>query len=258
VDSFVPEGRPSDFLAPRWAPVRAAHILFVEDDPDIRALVAEFLRENGFRVSVALDGDDMDRLLGECAVDLLVLDVMLPKEDGLSLCRRVRATGTLPVIMLSARGGETDRIVGLEMGADDYLTKPFSSYELLARIRSVLRRSHVPVATRIAARRPVLTFGGWRLDRAMRRLYSTGGERVPLTCGEFELLVAFCEHPNRVLTRDELLEFIRPNVPAALERRIDVQVSRLRRKIEAQPKDPELIQTVRSGGYLFTPQVAPE
>ena len=248
----------SDSLAHHFASVRAAHILFVEDDPDIRSVVAEFLQENGFRVSVALDGEDMDRLLGESGVDLLVLDVMLQKEDGLSLCRRVRAAGTLPVIMLSARGNETDRIVGLEMGADDYLTKPFSSYELLARIRSVLRRAHVPVARPGIRRRSVLTFAGWRLDRAMRRLHSAEGARVPLTCSEFELLVAFCEHPNRVLTRDELLEFIRPNVPVALERRIDVQVSRLRRKIETQPKDPELIQTVRSGGYLFTPQVASE
>ena len=234
-----------------------AHILFVEDDPEIRGLVADFLWQNGLRVSVAHDGEAMDRLLGEYCIDLLILDVMLPKEDGLSLCRRVRAAGSLPVIMLTARGSEIDRIVGLEMGADDYLTKPFSSGELLARIRAVLRRSHVIAPLRSAERRSVLTFAGWRLNLASRRLHSPDGTRVPLTSGEFELLAAFCERPNCVLTRDQLLEFTHSHMPAAFERSIDIQVSRLRRKLEKDPRDPVLIQTVRSGGYIFTPEVTP-
>jgi two-component system OmpR family response regulator len=233
----------------------SAHILFIEDDPEIRGLVADFLRQNGLRVSVAQDGAEMDQLLDVGGVDLLILDIMLPKEDGLSLCRRVRAAGNLPVIMLTARGGEIDRIVGLEMGADDYLTKPFSSHELLARIRALLRRSQYSPRTEDGGRRSVLLFGNWRLDLVARRLHSLDGTRIPLTGSEFELLVAFCEHANRVLTRDQLLDFTRGKAPPSLDRSIDIQVSRLRRKVEKDPKDPVLIQTVRSGGYIFAAQV---
>ena len=236
----------------------AAHVLFVEDDPEIRALVADFLRHSGFRVTVAQDGEEMDRVMRTDGVDLLVLDIMLPKEDGLSLCRRVRASGNLPVIMLTARGSEIDRVVGLEIGADDYLTKPFSSHELVARIRALLRRSqYAPLEPR-ARRRSVLTFADWRLDLVARRLHSRDGTRVPLTSGEFELLVAFCEHANRVLTRDQLLDYTHGKTPAVVDRSIDIQVSRLRRKIEKDPKDPVLIQTVRSGGYVFAAEVALE
>jgi two-component system, OmpR family, response regulator len=235
-----------------------AHVLFVEDDPEIRGLVADLLHQNGFQVTVAQDGQEMDRLLATDAVDLLILDIMLPKEDGLSLCRRVRASGNLPVIMLTARGSEVDRVVGLEMGADDYLAKPFSSHELVARIRALLRRAHYVAPERRSQRRSVLTFSDWRLDLVSRRLHSGDGTRVPLTGGEFELLVAFCEHANKVLTRDELLEFTRGKTPAAIDRSIDIQVSRLRRKIEKDPKDPALIQTVRSGGYIFAAEVALE
>lgn len=234
----------------------SAHILFVEDDPEIRGLVADFLRQSGFRVSVAQHGGEMDQTLSQGDVDLLILDIMLPNEDGLSLCRRVRAAGSLPVIMLTARGSEIDRIVGLEIGADDYLSKPFSSHELLARIRALLRRSRAFASAQPDGQRSVLTFAGWRLDLATRRLHSADGIRVPLTSGEFDLLVAFCEHPARILTRDELVEFTRARTPTTLERSIDIQVSRLRRKIERDPKDPELIQTVRSGGYVFTAAVA--
>ena len=236
----------------------AAHVLFVEDDPEIRALVADFLRQSGFRVTVAQDGEEMDRVMRTDGVDLLVLDIMLPKEDGLSLCRRVRASGNLPMIMLTARGSEIDRVVGLEIGADDYLTKPFSSHELVARIRALLRRSqYAPLEPR-SGRRSVLTFADWRLDLVARRLHSRDGTRVPLTSGEFELLVAFCEHANRVLTRDQLLDYTHGNTPAVVDRSIDIQVSRLRRKIEKDPKDPVLIQTVRSGGYVFAAEVALE
>ncbi|HWZ64509.1 MAG TPA: response regulator [Steroidobacteraceae bacterium] len=246
IDAFTAQGSPMD---------PTAHVLFVEDDPEIRGLVADFLRQSGFQVTVAQDGEEMDRAMASDAVDLLLLDIMLPKEDGLSLCRRVRASGNLPVIMLTARGSEIDRVVGLEMGADDYLTKPFSTHELLARIRALLRRSQYVPPEAHNRRRSVLSFSDWRLDLIARRLYSRDGTRVPLTGGEFELLVAFCEHANKVLTREELLDFTRGRAPASVDRSIDIQVSRLRRKIEKDPKDPMLIQTVRSGGYLFTPDV---
>jgi two-component system OmpR family response regulator len=237
----------------------APHVLFVEDDPEIRGLVADFLCQSGLRVTVAQDGEEMDRELSGNGVDLLILDIMLPKEDGLSLCRRVRASGNLPIIMLTARGGEIDRVVGLEMGADDYLTKPFSSHELLARVRALLRRSQYTAPEPRHPRRSVLTFADWRLDLIARRLHSREGTRVPLTGGEFELLVAFCEHPNKVLTRDQLLDLTtRDKSVGTIDRSIDIQVSRLRRKIERDTKDPVLIQTVRSGGYVFTAEVTLE
>jgi two-component system OmpR family response regulator len=234
---------------------QSPHILFVEDDPDIRSLVADFLERNGYRVSVAKDGRDMDRLLGVSRIDLLILDIMLPKEDGLSLCRRVRANSHVPIIMLTARASEVDRVVGLEIGADDYLTKPFGTHELLARIRALLRRVQSVTLTPQARQRSLLLFAGWKLDVGTRRLTSADGAQVPLTGGEFELLAAFCDRPNRVLTRDQLLDLTRGRNPGVFDRSIDIQVSRLRRKIEADPKDPMLIQTVRSGGYIFTAEV---
>jgi len=234
---------------------QSPHILFVEDDPEIRGLVADFLERNGYRLSVAKDGRDMDRLLAVSRIDLLILDIMLPKEDGLSLCRRVRASSNVPIIMLTARGSEVDRVVGLEIGADDYLTKPFGTHELLARIRALLRRAQSIDRTPQARPRSVLQFAGWKLDVGTRRLSAADGAHVPLTGGEFELLAAFCERPNRVLTRDQLLDLTRGRSPALFDRSIDIQVSRLRRKIEADPKDPLLIQTVRSGGYIFTAEV---
>jgi two-component system OmpR family response regulator len=231
------------------------HILFVEDDPEIRALVAGFLGSSGFRVSVARDGREMDRVLHVGRIDLAILDIMLPGEDGLSLCRRLRADSDIPVIMLTARGSEIERVVGLEMGADDYLAKPFGTHELLARIRAVLRRTRTLASTPNAGRASTLTFAGWILNLASRRLQSADGTRVPLTGAEFELLVAFCEHPNRILTRDQLLDLTRGRAPTALDRSVDIQVSRLRRKIEDNPRDPALIQTVRAGGYIFTAEV---
>jgi two-component system OmpR family response regulator len=234
---------------------QSPHILFVEDDPDIRSLVADFLERNGYRVSVAKDGREMDRLLGVSRIDLMILDIMLPKEDGLSLCRRVRATSHVPIIMLTARASEVDRVVGLEIGADDYLTKPFGTHELLARIRALLRRVQSVTRTPQARQPSVLLFSGWKLDVGARRLTSADGAQVPLTGGEFELLAAFCDRPNRVLTRDQLLDLTRGRNPTVFDRSIDIQVSRLRRKIEADPKDPMLIQTVRSGGYIFTAEV---
>jgi len=237
------------------AMTHSPHILIVEDDREIRDLVSRFLKQNGYRVSVATDGRSMDRMLGSSRIDLVVLDIMLPGEDGLSLCRRLRSTSNLPIIMLTARGQETDRIVGLEVGADDYVPKPFNPRELLARIRAVLRRTAVFPKGADEQARHILRFAGWQLDLGSRRLQSPDGLRVPLTSGEFDLLVAFCQHPGRILTRDQLLDLTHGRVAKAFDRSIDIQVSRLRRKIEADPTDPLLIQTVRTGGYIFTPEV---
>jgi two-component system OmpR family response regulator len=239
---------------------RTPHLLVVDDDREIRSLVAQFLTKHGYRVTGVRDGEEMMRTLDGARVDLIVLDLMLPGEDGLSLCRRLRATpqtAQTPVIMLTAMGEETDRIVGLEMGADDYLAKPFSPRELLARIKAVLRRvSAPPVAGAPAAAGTVLRFEGWSLDLTKRELRSPDGVLVQLSAGEYDLLVAFAEHPQRVLTRDQLLDLARGRSAVPFDRSIDVQVSRLRRKIEPDPADPTLIKTVRGGGYLFTPTVS--
>ena len=231
------------------------NILVVEDDRETRTLIAKYLRTNACNVTTASDGREMLRAMTDHRVDLLILDVMLPDEDGLSLCRRVRAAGGMPIIMLTARGQEVDRIIGLEMGADDYVTKPFSSRELLARIRSVLRRSEIASPERRSGRRTVYAFAQWRLDLATRKLHSEDGLRVALTSSEFELLVVFCEHPNTVLTREQLIDSPHETLSLSFDRSIDVYVSRLRRKIEKDPKHPQLIETVRSGGYLFAPKV---
>jgi two-component system, OmpR family, response regulator len=237
---------------------RQPHLLVVDDDREIRSLVSQFLTRHGYRVSTARDGAEMLRAMEAARIDLIVLDIMMPGEDGLTLCRRLRAGGQTPIIMLTAMGDDTDRIVGLEMGADDYLAKPFNPRELLARIKAVLRRAgqSLPGSEEGAAR--VLEFEGWTLDLARRELRAPGEVLVDLSAGEFDLLAAFAEHPRRVLSRDQLLDLARGRAATPFDRSIDVQVSRLRRKIEADPKDPLLIKTVRSGGYLFTPQVTPQ
>ena len=227
------------------------HILVVDDDREIRDLLGRFLRRHGYRVETAADGRQMFAALGAGRFDLVVLDLMLPGEDGLSLCRRVRADSSLPIIMLTAVGEDTDRIVGLEVGADDYLGKPFNPRELLARIRAVLRRSTEGLRRPEENPSRCLEFQGWSLDAARRRLQAPGGEPVVLTAGEFSLLLAFLEHPGRVLTRDQLLDLTRGREAGPFDRSVDIQVSRLRRKIEGDPKRPELIKTVRSGGYVF-------
>jgi len=232
---------------------RMPHLLVVDDDRDIRTLVAQFLTKHGYRVTAVRDGAEMMKALEASRVDLIVLDLMLPGEDGLSLCRRLRATSATPIIMLTAMGEETDRIVGLEMGADDYLAKPFSPRELLARIKAVLRRAGGPQTVGEGA--AVLRFEGWSLDLTKRELRSADGVLVQLSAGEYDLLVAFVEHPQRVLTRDQLLDLARGRAAVPFDRSIDVQVSRLRRKIEPDPAEPTLIKTVRGGGYLFTPAV---
>jgi two-component system, OmpR family, response regulator len=231
------------------------HILVVEDDREISALVAKYLRANECRVSVAGDGREMDRVLAESRIDLIVLDLMLPGEDGLSLCRRLRAASAVPIVMLTAKSEEIDRIIGLEMGADDYLPKPFNPRELLARIRAVLRRRMTePVSTSGPAGQTI-AFAGWQVNLALRELLSPEGAKVAVTGAEFDLLHAFCERPGRVLSRDQLLDLTQGRVAGPYERSIDVRVSRLRQKIEQDPREPEFIKTIRSGGYLFTPQV---
>jgi two-component system OmpR family response regulator len=236
---------------------KSPHILVVEDDRDISGLIARYLRANDCRVTLAADGRDVDRLLGENQINLIVLDLMLPGEDGLSLCQRLRTRSTIPIIMLTARGDEVDRILGLEIGADDYLAKPFNPRELLARIRAVLRRASLTALSPIAGSARLLGFLGWTLDRTLRELRNPEGARVALTDAEFGLLQVFCERPGRVLSRDQLIELTQGRSAGAFERSIDILVSRIRRKIEGDPQQPSLIKTVRAGGYLFTPTVEP-
>ncbi|CCG40500.1 response regulator [Magnetospirillum molischianum] len=233
------------------------HILVVDDDREIRDLLARFLARHGLRVTTARDGTEMMRLLDERRIDLVVLDLMLPGEDGLVLTRRLReARSAIPIVMLTAMGEETDRIVGLEMGADDYVAKPFNPRELLARIKAVLRRVQGGGDEGDVAPQGVrLRFDGWVLDLATRDLLSPDGVMIGLSAGEFGLLQVFVEHPRRVLSRDQLLDFARGRAAAPFDRSIDIQVSRLRRRLGDDAKDPQLIKTVRGGGYLFTAQV---
>jgi len=234
------------------------HILVVEDDAEISRLVTRYLRANDCRVSAVGDARDVDRLLEDSRIDLMVLDLMLPGEDGLSLCRRLRAARSpVPVIMLTAKDEEVDRIVGLEMGADDYLAKPFNPRELLARIRAILRRATLASALPADRRARAFAFFGWRIDCVLRELRDPQGTRIVLTGAEFDLLQVLCERAGRVLSRDQLLDLTQGRSAGALERSIDVLISRLRRKIERDPHDPEFVKTVRSGGYLFTPSVEP-
>lgn len=226
-------------------------ILVVDDDPALRDLLGRYLREQGFDVSLVGDGVAMDRYLAENSPELIVLDLMLPGEDGLAIAKRLRSQGAPPIIMLSARGEDVDRIVGLEIGADDYLAKPFNPRELLARIRAVLRRGKEGAQ----AAGPSMRFGPYRLDTARRRLFRDG-EPVALTSGEYALLEAFVQHPNRVLSRDQLVDLLKGYERSPFDRSVDVRVTRLRRKIEPDPSHPVYITTVWGEGYLFSPQGA--
>lgn len=231
------------------------HVLVVDDDPAIRAGVARLLSAQGLRVTTAADGREMRRVLRASRLDLILLDVMLPGESGLELLKAIEQQSGVPVVMLSALAGEADRVVGLELGAEDYVCKPFSPRELVARVRVALRRDAASTRRRGAPRVAALRFAGWSFDTRARTLTSPDGALVELTSGEFELLLAFTEHPNRLLTRDQLLDLARGRTAAPVDRAIDVQVMRLRRKIEANPAAPLLIKTVRNGGYVFTPAV---
>ncbi len=229
-------------------------ILLVEDDVEIAQMLGDTLTESGFALRFANSAQEMDLQLQQGESDLVLLDVMLPGESGISICRRLRSTTDLPIIMLTALGEQYDRILGLELGADDYVTKPFNSRELIARIRAVMRR--VPKPHRTENNQPrVFKFSGWQLNATERELYNADGVRVTTTSAEFDLLEAFCQRPGEVLSRDQLLELTRGGLAGPIERSIDVHISRIRQKVEPNPREPSLIKTVRLGGYLFTPTV---
>ena len=231
------------------------HILVVDDQKEICDVVQEYLTGEGYRVSTANDGNGMRRVLGQSHVDLVILDLMLPGEDGLTLARGLRDESGIGIIILTGRGETVDRIIGLEMGADDYLPKPFHLRELLARVKSVLRRVQSRTGEPGQTARSHAQFAGWNLDLSSRELMSPGGEEVRLTTGEFDLLAAFVNNPNQVLSRDRLLDLARNREAGPFDRTIDVQVGRLRRKLEEDPQNPTLIKTVRGSGYIFTPTV---
>ncbi len=232
------------------------HILIVDDQREICDLVQEYLAGEGYRVSTAQDGAGMRKVMSQSLVDLVILDLMLPGEDGLTLARRLRQELSVGIIILTGRGEIVDRIIGLEMGADDYLPKPFHLRELLARVKSVLRRaSSRSGENQTALPRSKARFAGWNLDLSSRELFSPSGKEVRLTTGEFDLLAAFVNNANQVLTRDRLLDLARNREAGPFDRTIDVQVGRLRRKLEDDPQRPTMIKTVRGTGYIFTPPV---
>lgn len=231
-----------------------SHILIVDDHREIRDLVSRALTKEGFRVSSAADGKAMRTMLADSRVDLILLDLMLPGENGLALCRELRARSRIPIIMITAKGEEVDRVIGLELGADDYLPKPFGTRELVARINAVLRRSCAEVE--IAAEKPNrYSFDRWTLNVGARELVNQDGVAVPLSTGEFNLLIVMVDRAGRVLSRETLLDLARGRAVGAFDRSIDTQVSRLRKKLERDPSDPKIIQTVWGGGYMFSPSV---
>ena len=234
------------------------HILVVDDDAEIRGLLGDYLRKNGYKATAVPDGKAMWIALSRGKVDLIVLDLMLPGEDGLTLCRKLRSDSDTPVIMLTARGEETDRIVGLEMGADDYLAKPFSPRELLARIKSVLRRTRSLPRNLRADETRSLRFAGWRLDTIARHLVSADGVVTSLSGAEYELLRIFLDHPNHVLTRDQLMLLSKGRESEPFDRAIDLRVSRLRHRLGDDPAEPRIIKTVRGQGYVLSVSVEVE
>jgi DNA-binding response OmpR family regulator len=231
------------------------HILVVDDQQEICDLVREYLMDEGFTVSTANDGAGLREEMARSRIDLFILDLMLPGEDGLQLARELRGESDIGIIILTGRGETVDRIIGLEMGADDYLPKPFHLRELLARVKSVLRRVSARTAEKAPAQRAQARFAGWHLDLSSRELFSPSGQEVRLTTGEFDLLAAFVNNANQVLTRDRLLDLARNREAGPFDRTIDVQVGRLRRKLEDDPQRPTMIKTVRGTGYIFTPAV---
>ena len=250
-----------DSSVPAYNPASAGndgHILIVDDDAQIRQLAGKFLREHGYRVTTARDGREMRQALASAFIDLVILDIMLPGSNGLDLCKEIRSRSSLPVIMLTARGSETDRIVGLEIGADDYLAKPFNPRELLARINAVLRRARAHLDAPQAGSGHCLRFEQWTLDTRRRELMDPKGVVVDLSTGEYDLLLTFLEAPQRVLTRDQLMDAAKHRMATGFDRAIDIQVSRLRRKIDASGDGQAMIKTIRGAGYMFVPAVARE
>lgn len=233
--------------------ISQARILIVEDDGDIAGMLVDLLRSNGYHAVSVANGIEMDRTLARHGFDLVLLDGMLPGEDGFSICRRLRSSGKTPILMLTALRDDIDRILGLELGADDYVTKPFNSRELMARIKNILRRAtdHGEPETELEP----MTFSGWRIDPRSRQLFDADGAQVSMTTAEFDLLWAFCRHPNKVLTREQLLAMTHAGSAGPIERSVDAHISRVRQKIEPNLKDPTFIKTVRLGGYLFASKV---
>src|SRR6266436_805844 len=234
-------------------PTLEPHVLAIDDDADMRQLIADYLGQNDLRVTTVATGADMEKAIAEHAIDVVVLDLRLAGEDGMQLAKKLRETSEIPIIIVSGRKDEADRVMGLELGADDYITKPFSSRELLARVRAVLRRYQTAKEVLPARneKRRAYRFAEWELNLRTRRLTGAGGTRVDLTNGEFSLLEAFCAAPQRVLTREQLLDLSRLHNAEVYDRSIDVQILRLRRKIEMDPSQPEYIKTERGVGYLF-------
>jgi two-component system OmpR family response regulator len=230
-----------------------AHILIVDDDESIRTLLKEYLERNGYRISVAADGHALKEQLRKTSIDLIVLDLMLPGEDGFSLCRRIRAERDIPIIMLTARNRSDDRIQGLELGADDYVAKPFEPRELVARIRGVLRRSRTD--NRQASTVRSFSFAGWELHLPQRQLFSPERVLVPLATSEFQLLTIFLEHPQTILSRDQLIEQCHGREAGPYDRSIDVRVSQLRQRLGDSGREPHLIKTVRGAGYVLATDV---
>ncbi|MCP1465353.1 response regulator [Pseudomonas sp. S3E17] len=233
-----------------------SNLLIVDDDLEVLALLKKFFMQHGYAVETVAGGTELWAAMERHPADLIILDLMLPGENGLLLCQRLRQQYATPVIMLTAMGELSDRVVGLEMGADDYLSKPFDARELLARVRAVLRRAGEGGPVLGESARPLIRFAGWQLDVTRRELRSPDEVMIPLSSGEFDLLLVFVEHPQRVLTREQLLNLARGHSHDAFDRSIDVQVSRLRRKLEFDTKRPAMIRTVRNGGYQFTASVS--
>lgn len=243
----------SSVLPQPTLPELASRILIVDDDAEIRTLLGRYLKEHGYEVTSARDGVELREQLKLTAPALIVLDLMLPGASGYDLCREIRQQSAIPILMLTARGEETDRIIGLELGADDYLTKPFSPRELLARIRAILRRAGTG-AEAAPSEGSGYTFMDWQLDTGMRSLKTPQGEQIDLSGGEYDVLLALIEHPQRVLSRDQLLDLARHRLAGLFDRSIDVQISRLRRKLAAAGGH-DLIKTIRGAGYMFTSPV---
>lgn len=233
---------------------QSPHILIIDDEHDIRRPLAKYLGENGYRVSHAENGREMDRIMSRASIDLVVLDVMMPGEDGFSICKRLQATTRIPIILLTALKDDTDRIVGLELGADDYVSKPFNPRELKARIKTVLRRTRMlpPRSERLNG---TVRFDRWRFDLSQKQIVGPQSLVVPLSSGEHALLLALIEHAGTTLSREQLLDLTRGVSAPVFDRRIDNQISRLRRKLEQDTKNPTIIQTKWGGGYVFAAEL---
>jgi DNA-binding response OmpR family regulator len=234
----------------------APHVIALDDDADVRRMIAEYLGENDVRVTTVATGAELASAMARELVDLVILDLRLPGEDGMQIARKLRDESAIPILMLTGRVEEADRVMGLELGADDYLTKPFSPRELLARIRALLRRARAQATvTETMAKVRAYRFAGWELNIGLRKLKSPRGDTVELTNGEFRILTAFLSAPQRVLSRDQLLELSRVHNAEVYDRAIDIQILRLRRKIEADPARPRFIVTERGAGYVFSAPV---